>query len=583
MQESDRPARFARLARAASLIAVLASPAPAPAQTATPFTPPTVPSTPSGITVGPDGNVWFTEIDGNNIGRITLAGVITEFPIPSAFASPASIVLGADGNLWFTETGVDQIANITPVGVVTEFPLPPTPDGSPIAPIGIAAGADGNIWFTEFSSNKIGRITPGGIVTEFPLPSPIVSPGPIAAGPDGNLWFVASNNIGRITTAGVITIFGPVAADSVVGGITAGSDGALWFTSAKTVSRITTAGVFNTLATPTATGQFNDILAGADGALWFYENAGSTSNLWRLTTAGAATKFPLLTPVSNVFGMTVGPDGNIWFTLDTAGRVVEFQPSSSTVSLFAATLPASRSVQVGKTATAFATILNAGSVAVTGCQIVPITTLPASFLYQTTNPTTNVLTGSPNTPAPIAAGGSQSFLVAYGASAPQVSINAALGFSCAGVNAAPTLVGVDTLVLAFDANPVPDMIAVGLTPSNDGFSHTGGVGGTGLFAVAASNIGAATSLTARARLLNASTPLTTFVCETDPVSGQCKAAPAATVTRTINQNENSTWSAFLQATATIAPDPAHARVMFEFVDAGGVVRGSTSTAVTTGP
>src|SRR3954469_5047322 len=34
---------------------------------------------PFGITVGPDGNLWFTERGANRIGRITLAGVVTEF------------------------------------------------------------------------------------------------------------------------------------------------------------------------------------------------------------------------------------------------------------------------------------------------------------------------------------------------------------------------------------------------------------------------------------------------------------------------------------------------------------------------
>ena len=41
-------------------------------------------SNPTGITAGPDGNLWFTELTGNNTGRITTAGVITEFPVPAA-------------------------------------------------------------------------------------------------------------------------------------------------------------------------------------------------------------------------------------------------------------------------------------------------------------------------------------------------------------------------------------------------------------------------------------------------------------------------------------------------------------------
>jgi hypothetical protein len=34
---------------------------------------------PYGITSGPDGNLWFTELRGNQIGRITTAGTLTEF------------------------------------------------------------------------------------------------------------------------------------------------------------------------------------------------------------------------------------------------------------------------------------------------------------------------------------------------------------------------------------------------------------------------------------------------------------------------------------------------------------------------
>jgi streptogramin lyase len=58
---------------------------------------------PFGITAGPDGNLWFTEERGNQIGRITPAGTVTEFPIPNGNSQPAGITAGPDGNLWFTE------------------------------------------------------------------------------------------------------------------------------------------------------------------------------------------------------------------------------------------------------------------------------------------------------------------------------------------------------------------------------------------------------------------------------------------------------------------------------------------------
>ena len=51
-----------------------------------------------GITVGPDGNLWFTELVGK-IGRITPAGAVTEFPIPGGVSEPIEIVAGPTATL----------------------------------------------------------------------------------------------------------------------------------------------------------------------------------------------------------------------------------------------------------------------------------------------------------------------------------------------------------------------------------------------------------------------------------------------------------------------------------------------------
>src|SRR5262249_45558992 len=72
----------------------------------------------------------------------------------------------------------------------------------------------------------------------------------------------------------------------------------------------------------------------------------------------------------------------------------------------AAVLPRSRWVQVGTTATAFATILNPADTVAHACGIAPVTTVPANFLFQTTDPTTNELVGTPDTPVDIPAHGS---------------------------------------------------------------------------------------------------------------------------------------------------------------------------------
>ena len=74
---------------------------------------------PSGITAGPDGNLWFTEVNGNRIGRITPLGVVAEFSAGiTAGAGPYGITAGPDGNLWFTENGGNRIGRITTGGVI---------------------------------------------------------------------------------------------------------------------------------------------------------------------------------------------------------------------------------------------------------------------------------------------------------------------------------------------------------------------------------------------------------------------------------------------------------------------------------
>jgi virginiamycin B lyase len=94
--------------------------------------------------------------------------------------------------MWFVEEIGNQIGRITPSGVVTEFPIP-TPGSRPT---GITAGPDGNLWFTESryetpGANKIGRITPSGVITEYSVPTGGGGPFAITLGPDGNLFLWA--------------------------------------------------------------------------------------------------------------------------------------------------------------------------------------------------------------------------------------------------------------------------------------------------------------------------------------------------------------------------------------------------------
>ena len=77
-------------------------------------------------------------------------------------------------------------------------------------------------------------------------------------------------------------------------------------------------------------------------------------------------------------------------------------PTLAAPTLAAAVLPSSRSVQVGASATAFATIINTGTTPGLGCSIAPSPPIAGmTFSYQITDASTNVPTGTPNTPVDI--------------------------------------------------------------------------------------------------------------------------------------------------------------------------------------
>jgi uncharacterized membrane protein len=247
----------------------------------------------------------------------------------------------------------------------------------------------------------------------------------------------------------------------------------------------------------------------------------------------------------------------------------------------AAVLPASRSITIGGTATAFATIINPSADPLNNCFITPVTPLPATFAYQTTDSATNALTGMPNTPASIPAGGAQSFVFAVTANAAMPPTQITLGFECGYAAPAPVQVGLDTLLLSVSPAPVPDIVALGATISNDGIVHVPGPNGAGAFSVATVNLGAGATITASASLATPGLPLALAICQTNPISGQCLAPAGPSATALIGASQTPTFAVFAAAAGPVAFDPANNRIFVQFIDAGGAVRGSTSVAVET--
>ena len=184
---------------------------------------PTPNSEPRGIVLGQSSVIWFTEFEGNKIGRAQDVGA-TEFPVPTPGSGPSGIAFDSStGMIWFTELRANKIGRLDPAtGVITEFPIP-TPNSGPVE-IVISGG---DFWFTESNAGKIGRISREGVITEYALPDPTSRPSGIEHDPNGGGWFTerAAGRIGRAKPDGTIKEFPLPTSSSAPAGISVGQRG----------------------------------------------------------------------------------------------------------------------------------------------------------------------------------------------------------------------------------------------------------------------------------------------------------------------------------------------------------------------
>ena len=149
---------------------------------------------PLDVTVGPDGNVWFT-VNGSGgvggaVGRVNAGSPLSAqiVGVPGNVQGPRGIVSGPDGNLYVLGAdNADKIWKVTTAAtpVVTEVANVSNPSFGELGP-------DGRIWFTRFEDNSVAAFTPGSNVVSTPSPVP------------GNPWDIAFGGDGK----GYITLHG---------------------------------------------------------------------------------------------------------------------------------------------------------------------------------------------------------------------------------------------------------------------------------------------------------------------------------------------------------------------------------------
>jgi virginiamycin B lyase len=202
---------------------------------------PTPDSSPSDLAFDAEGNLWFTELNANRIGKLipsqakslTSQGIV-EYELPHPNSKPQYLTIAKNGMIWFTE-GANRIGSLDPkTGTIKEYDIP-SPHSEPHE---ILEGPKGFIWFLEFQTNKVGKLDPKtGKIIEIPIgpgnPHALVRV-------ENKIWYTQggmfwantfSNKLGSIDikTGEIDEIIIPPE-KSVPHGIAASKSGTIWLT-----------------------------------------------------------------------------------------------------------------------------------------------------------------------------------------------------------------------------------------------------------------------------------------------------------------------------------------------------------------
>jgi uncharacterized repeat protein (TIGR01451 family) len=258
--------------------------------------------------------------------RLLTSGTLTinEFGLPAPTSGPLSsgvnsITAGLDGNLWFTEqtqilNGVAQpskIGKITPAGVATEIPIVDS-HGIPLSnvfPGGIVAGTSGELWFAR---------GPGGIVEYKPSDGSFTTFTQYTKNADGSS---STTSIGSTTALVVVydqglsnlAIYFNDQYNNAIGKLSAVDGSITEYPIEPGVS-----------LAPRALTPFG-MAEGPDGNIWFTEQ--SANKIGRMTLSGAMSEFFIQHSNAQPEGIAAGPDGNLWFTEENSQQIGRITPA----------------------------------------------------------------------------------------------------------------------------------------------------------------------------------------------------------------------------------------------------------------
>ncbi|MBE3560292.1 MAG: SMP-30/gluconolactonase/LRE family protein [Ktedonobacteraceae bacterium] len=254
-----------------------------------------------GIAVAPDDTIWFAEQYANYIGHYdpaarrfqTYALPSLTIPDPGKHnqqltlpSAPNDIALDAQGNVWFTELNADSIGRLDPrTGIFRHYPLTAIKSVQTLNPYGITVDAHDLIWFTEAATNRLGSLDPiTGQIRQFTVRGTVVPLMEVASDAQGIIWATGFSGNLLLKFDPATTTFTTYIAPSThnntgsLYGLTITADRAIWLTVAaeNVIARFEPAShLFTYYRIPTASSLPLGIAAGPDHTLWFTEAGGN--------------------------------------------------------------------------------------------------------------------------------------------------------------------------------------------------------------------------------------------------------------------------------------------------------------------
>jgi streptogramin lyase len=135
---------------------------------------------PNGVTVAPDGSVWFGEQSVEGVGHLYPENrTLVEYAWPYSYKAPPATagfcgnksdifdVTLWNGKVWAPDTSGNQLVGLDPsTGQFSTVKIPTTSS----YPYTLTPGPNDTLWFPELYGAKIGELSSNGTVREYPLP-----------------------------------------------------------------------------------------------------------------------------------------------------------------------------------------------------------------------------------------------------------------------------------------------------------------------------------------------------------------------------------------------------------------------------